>query len=64
MKILKNENPKGVEKLKGRCIGIVICVSKETLELTKLHSYGKVKIQLFKCNDKKFSLNKKIRSLD
>ena len=57
MKILKNENPKGVEKLKGRNIGIVICLSKETLELTKLQCYGKDKIQLFKCKDKKFSLN-------
>ena len=52
MKILKNENPKGVEKLKGRNIGIVICLSKETLELTKLQCYGKDKIQLFKCKDK------------
>ena len=42
MKILKNENLKDMEKLKGRNVGIVIRSSKETLELTKLHSYGEV----------------------
>ena len=39
---LKNENLKDMEKLKGRNVGIVIRSSKETLELTKLHSYGEV----------------------